>query len=281
MVDEQCILKNDYMEIWHSKSDEGPGIDFHAHTHAEYEILYVLSGDVEFYVEGYKYPFQPESLLLTPPNNFHGWKLRSHHLYHRVAVLFMMPEFLPRAEQSFFMELFNKGPRFFTDISSRNIGFFIDALLKCVDMEAPLQEISLKSRLVSLLSEIAFLQSSHAREPASRDKRIQQVLMYLGEHLAERPAGRPAEEFSLDSLSQRFSISKNYLNILFREATGTTVNQYIRLKRLVLARQELLNGSGAEEAAYKAGFNDYSNFFRAYKAFFGAMPTAKTSKPDA
>jgi len=272
MVDEKRILHNNYMEIWHNKSDEGPGIDFHAHTHAEYEILYVFSGDVEFYVEGYKYPFQPESLLLTPPNNFHGWKPRSRHLYHRVAVLFMMPDFLDRAEQTFFMELFNTGPRFFTDTSSRNIGFFIEALLECVDMEEPLQEIALKGRLVSLLSEISFLQSSHAREPASRDKRVQEVLKYLGEHLSE--------ELSLEGLSQRFSISKNYLNILFRQATGTTVNQYIRLKRLVLARQELINGSGAEEAAYKAGFNDYSNFFRAYKSFFGDMPTAKTNKPE-
>jgi AraC-like DNA-binding protein len=190
-------------------------------------------------------------------------------LYHRVSFHFL-PELLDRTEQTFFLELFKAGPRFFTDTSSRNIGFFVEALLKCVDMEEPLQAIALKGRLVSLLSEISFLQSSYAREPASGDKRIQEVLKYMGEHLTE--------ELSLDGLSQRYSISKNYLNIHFRQATGTTVNQYIRLKRLVLARQELINGSGAEEAAYKAGFNDYSNFYRAYKAVFGNMPTARTGK---
>jgi AraC-like DNA-binding protein len=259
------------MEIWHNKSDEGPGLDFRIHTHAHHEILYVFCGDIEFHVEGYKYPLLPGSLLLTPANNFHGWKPRSGHLYDRVSVLFM-PELLDRAEQSFFLELFNTGPRFFTDSSSRNIGFFIETLLECAGMEPPLREIALKSRLVSLLSEIFLLHSNHAPPPphAHQDKRVQDVLQYLGEHLLE--------ELSLEQVSCQFNISKNYLNILFRQAIGTTVNQYIRVKRLTLARQEILNGNGAEEAAYKAGFNNYSNFYRAYKAFFGDMPSVKPGK---
>jgi AraC-like DNA-binding protein len=182
-----------------------------------------------------------------------------------------MPELLDKAEQSFFLKLFNTGPRFFTDSSSRNIGFFIETLLECAGMEPPLQEIALKSRLVSLLSEISLLYSNQSTPPRThKDKRVQDVLKYLGEHLLE--------ELSLEQVSCHFNISKNYLNILFRQAVGTTVNQYIRAKRLTLARQEILNGSGAEEAAYKTGFNNYSNFYRAYKAFFGDMPSVKPGK---
>jgi AraC-like DNA-binding protein len=45
-----------------------------------------------------------------------------------------------------------------------------------------------------------------------------------------------------------------------------------------MARQEILKGCcTAEEAAYKAGFNDYSNSYRAYKAFFGIIPSDKTA----
>jgi AraC-like DNA-binding protein len=264
------VFHSALVEIWHNKSDEGPGLDFRIHSHAHHEILYVFYGDVEFYVEGYKYPLLPESLLLTPANNFHGWKPCSGHLYHRVSILFM-PELLDKAEQSFFLELFNAGPRFFTDGSSRNIGFFVETLLECAGMEPPLREIALKSRLVSLLSEISLLPLNHKCLPTThKDKRVHDVLKYLGEHLLE--------ELSLEQVSRRFNISKNYLNILFRQAIGTTVNQYIRIKRLTLARQEILNGCGVEEAAYKAGFNNYSNFYRAYKAFFGDMPSVKTGK---
>jgi AraC-like DNA-binding protein len=182
-----------------------------------------------------------------------------------------MPDFLDKAEQGVFLELFNSGPRLFPDTSSRNIGFFMQSILACADMGQPQQRLTLKGRLVSLLSEITLLQLNHTREPESGDKRVHDVLAFLGEHLKE--------ELGLEDLSWRFNISKNYLNTLFRQATGTTVKQYVRIKRLGLVRQELTKGANLEEAAYKAGFNNYSNFYRAYKSFYGSMPsTQRTNK---
>jgi AraC-like DNA-binding protein len=258
------IIHSDNLDIWNNESNIGPGVDFRSHVHAEYEIIYVFSGDVEFYLEEYKYPFFAESLFLTPPNSFHGWKPLSLRVYHRVSVLFM-PELFDQAEQSLFLKLFT-GPQFFPNTSSRNINFYITALLECETMEQPLQKIALKNRLVSLLTEITLLHSKHTREPAFNDTRILSVLKYLEEHLQD--------DLSLENIARRFSISKNYLNLLFRQTTGTTVNHYIRAKRLGLARQEILKGSDIQAAAYKVGFNDYSNFYRAYKSFYGSMPSA-------
>ncbi|MFP3091077.1 AraC family transcriptional regulator [Treponema sp. TIM-1] len=259
------IIHSDHLDVWNNESDMGPGVDFQSHIHADYEIIYVFSGDVELYLEEYKYPLVAESLFLLPPNNFHGWKPLSFRLYHRVSVLFM-PEVFDPAEQSLFLKLFNAGPQFFPNTSSRNINFYITALLECKNMEQPLQKIALKSRLVSLLSEITLLHSQYTREPAFNDKRILGVLKYLEEHLRD--------DLSLEYIARRFSISKNYLNLLFRQTTGTTVNHYIRAKRLGLARQEILKGADMQEAAYRVGFNDYSNFYRAYKSFYGSMPSA-------
>jgi AraC-like DNA-binding protein len=58
---------------------------------------------------------------------------------------------------------------------------------------------------------------------------------------------------------------------------GTTFGRYLRSQRLNLARHEICCGKGAEEAAYTAGFNDYSTFFRAYKALFREAPAASLS----
>jgi AraC-like DNA-binding protein len=259
------IIHVDNLDIWNNKSDIGPGVDFRTHVHAEYEIIYTFCGDVEFYLEGRKYPFLSESLFLTPPYSFHGWKPLSLRPYHRVSILFM-PELLDKTEQTIFLKLFNTGSRFFPNTSSRNINFYITALLECKNMEQPLQKIALKNRLISLLSEITLLHSKYLKEPAPHDKRILKVLKYLGEHLRE--------ELTLEDVAQRVSISKNYLNNLFRQTTGTTVSHYIRTKRLALARQKILKGSDAREAAYSTGFNDYSNFYRAYKALYGSIPSA-------
>jgi AraC-like DNA-binding protein len=265
------IIHIDNLDIWDNQSDIGPGVDFRSHVHEEYEIIYTFRGDVEFYMEGYKYPFLAESLFLMPPNSFHGWKPLSLRLYHRASILFM-PDLFDRTEQTLFLKLFNTGSRFFPNTASRNINFYITALLECKDIEQPLQRIALKSRLVSLLSEVTLLHSKYTKEPASNDKRILEVLKYLEEHLRE--------ELTLEDVARRFNISKNYLNSLFRQTTGTTVNHYIRTKRLGLARQEILKGSTAQEAAYSTGFNDYSNFYRAYKAVYGSMPSAPGKKPS-
>jgi AraC-like DNA-binding protein len=259
------IIHANNLDIWNNESNRGPGVDFRSHVHAEYEIIYVFSGEVEFYLEEYKYPLAAESLFLTPPNSFHGWKPLSFRVYHRVSILFM-PELFDQAEGFLFLRLFNTGARFFPHTSARNINFYITALLECKDMEQPLQGIALKSRLVSLLSAITLLHSKYAGEPAFNDRRILGVLKYLEEHLRE--------ELSLEDVARRFSISKNYLNLLFRQTTGTTVNHYIRAKRLGLARREILKGADIQAAAYEAGFNDYSNFYRAYKSFYGSMPSA-------
>ena len=269
MESKNNIIHTDSLDIWNNESTLGPGVDFRSHLHAEYEIIYVFSGEAEFHLEEYRYPFFSESLFLTPPNTLHGWKPISPRLYHRVSVLFR-PELFDEAEQSIFLKLFTR-PEFFPNTASRNIHFYVTSLLECKDMEMPLQRIALKSRLVSLLSEIALLHSNRARKPASRDKRILGALKYLEEHLQD--------ELTLEDIAARFSVSKNYLNLLFRQTTGTTVNHYIRTKRLGLARQEILKGSTAQEAAYNAGFNDYSNFYRAYKTFYGSIPSAPSKKP--
>ena len=259
------IIHTDYLDVWNNESNEGTGVDFHSHIHEEYEIIYVFSGEVEFYLEGYKYPFLSESLFLVPPNSFHGWKPLSSRLYHRASILFE-PELFNSVEQEHFLKLFSNSPRFFPNTSYRNINFYIRALMECKDMVPSLQVIALKSRLVSLLSEITWLPSSQTSEPVSTDKRILVILKYLEEHLGN--------ELSLEDIARRFNISKNYLNILFRQTTGTTVSNYIKIKRLGFARQEIVRGLKAQEAAYKAGFNDYSNFYRAYKEFFGSLPSA-------
>lgn len=44
-----------------------------------------------------------------------------------------------------------------------------------------------------------------------------------------------------------------------------------------MQEKELAMGTPAAEAASRAGFGDYSSFFRAYRKMFGCAPTDKTA----
>jgi AraC-like DNA-binding protein len=136
-------------------------------------------------------------------------------------------------------------------------------------MDKPLQNAALKHRIIALLTHIFQIYARKPPHASPRDERIEAVISYLNSNF-DKP-------FSLARLSREFCFSKNHLNVVFRRKTGTTVNQYIRMKRLTQARLEIRNGVAAEEAAYTVGFNDYSNFYRAYKAFFGIMPSDKAN----
>jgi AraC-like DNA-binding protein len=211
----------------------------------------------------------PESLMLVPPNSVHGVSTKTTAPHKRISIHFL-PELLDEAERALLLKIFHSSQLYYPDLSATRIDFLFQSVMDCKSMDKELQKTALKHRIISLLTHIFQIYSKIPPHASPRDERIQAVLRYLNSNL-----GKPV---SLDQLSREFYISKNHLNVIFRRETGTTINQYVRMKRLTQARQEIRNGCTAEEAAYKVGFNDYSNFYRAYKTFFGITPSDKTSE---
>jgi AraC-like DNA-binding protein len=224
-----------------------------------------MQGNVEFRIEGRLYKPSPESILLIPPNCAHGDATGTTKLYHHISVHFF-PELLDIAERDFLLSLYTAPSQYYPDLSAIRIDSLVQSIMDCKAMESPFLEIALKYRIITLLTHIYQMHIQDRGKSASRDKRIQAVLEYLNNNLREH--------IKLDQLAGKFNINKDYLNEIFHREMGTTINQYLRVKRLVLASQELRKGANAEEAAYRAGFNDYSNFYRAYKDYFGIKPSA-------
>jgi AraC-like DNA-binding protein len=260
------VISTDMAYVWSTISDE---LYHKIHNHAEYEIYYFMQGNVEYRVEGRLYPFTPESLLLIPPNRMHGVTARSTRLYKRASFHFL-PELLDETERSLLLELFEAPKRYYPDLSSIHMDFFMQSIMECQNMEETLKKIALKHRIITLLTHVYQMHLQDKASTVPKNERIQAILQYLNDNLLET--------IPLVELARKFKLNKNHLNVIFRRETGTTINQYIRVKRLVLARQELRKGVSAEDAAYRAGFNDYSNFYRAYKSFFGVIPSRQTAK---
>ena len=93
---------------------------------------------------------------------------------------------------------------------------------------------------------------------------IRSIILYINQHLTE--------DLSLDALCKQFGISKSYLNKRFKEIAGTTLWDYVLIKRLTIARQNIHNGLSIQEAYQQSGFSDYSNFYRCYVKRFGVSP---------
>lgn len=98
----------------------------------------------------------------------------------------------------------------------------------------------------------------------TENETINQVISYINKNITR--------DLSLDKLSDRFLISKFYLCKQFKTYTGMSVYQYIMKKRLLLSLDMLRQGTPVTSACLKCGFNDYSNYLKAFKREFGKNP---------
>lgn len=84
----------------HTRSDEAD-MEYKMHCHNSYEIYYMVKGNVEYFLEGTSYVPKPGSLLIIPPNCFHGLRVLDGSEYHRIRLHFV-PELLTERKTAAF-----------------------------------------------------------------------------------------------------------------------------------------------------------------------------------
>ena len=94
---------------------------------------------------------------------------------------------------------------------------------------------------------------------------VQDVLRYIGENLSSLQ--------NSDQIAQKFFLHKAYLCRLFKATVGISLWNYVIFRRLQHSNDLIRGGESAEEACYRSGFQNYSNYFRLYKKYFGESPS--------
>ena len=100
---------------------------------------------------------------------------------------------------------------------------------------------------------------------ARYDKKVVEMIHYINENLSK--------DLTIETLSNKFYLSKYHMMRKFKEETGYSMHQYILEKRILAARNLILTGSPATVASVECGFKDYSTFSRAYKKLLGQIPS--------
>ncbi len=80
---------------------------------------------------------------------------------------------------------------------------------------------------------------------------------------------------TLSDLAQQLNVSVSTLQRRFKEASGMTVVEYIRLQKLDKARRDLIEGGlSIGEIAFTAGYKHVANFVSAFKREYSMSPAA-------
>lgn len=107
-------------------------------------------------------------------------------------------------------------------------------------------------------------ESEHKIKVNDSTNMMGQLLTYIDEHLTDT--------LSLDILADNFYVSKSYIVHEFKNRLGLSVHRYIIKKRLAGCRDLMLSGTPISEAYITYGFNDYSNFYKAFRKEYGYSP---------
>ncbi len=247
--------------------------DYGIHYHEYYELYYFVEGDVDYMVEGKEYHLTPHSLLLLSPYSFHGVRVNSEVPYTRYF-LYFTPEVLAPEQRKLLLACFpdnqKNSPKevFYEHTENYNLLVYLENLVASQAQPASVRNHYFDIYTSALLAQINLMSQALRPSPmtTTSSQTISDILDYINDHLSEN--------ITLDLLSERFFISKHYLNRAFKKATGTTVIDYVIYKRTIHARQLLYNGLSATEAGLASGFHDYSSFYRAYKKTFDCSPKA-------
>ena len=272
-TDRQVMLGERPFELYHYLDEIPPKVEFHQHPF--YELFFFISGNVDYTIEGKTYRLRPGDILLTNSMDIHRPEIYPGAPYERIVVWLEDRFFeIPRANGSDLALCFADAAR----RNYRRIHPSPASLRRmwnlCGQIAQEQNSTRLGSQVLSysytfqLLVEICrcyFDAPDCVQEEVTENEKINSVLRYINQNISSN--------LSLDSISQNFYISKFYLSKQFKQFTGISIYQYIMKKRLTISRDMLRNGVSVTNACLECGFNDYSNFLKAFKREFDCNPS--------
>ncbi|MEG2001980.1 MAG: AraC family transcriptional regulator [Clostridia bacterium] len=242
-IDEQAIMNDEFKE----------------HFHTFFEILYFISGDLDYVIENKRFKMSPFDIVIMKPTEHHFIDFHSNSQYERYVLKFS-ERYIPQNLLSIIKNMDShfsipdgEIPKLFQKFDDYNENY----------SDASLQNLN-SATLVELFVFLSLLNSKQSLSPTVVNESMIEILEYINNNLSV--------DLSLDALSQKFYRSKIWLYRAFKESLHTCPNEYITAKRIALARDLLANGYRPTQIFEQCGYQDYSTFYRQYKKLCGTSP---------
>jgi AraC-like DNA-binding protein len=266
----QHMFSGEY-EIYHYQDIGMPGISLHHHDF--YEVYFFLTGIVTYQIEGRIYELKPGDLVLINSSELHQAVVKDLTSPYERIVLWLNPIFIKNLST----ELTDLGQCFEspshknvirTDIESQQqVRALLNKLLNLAEFKGFGHDIYYKTyvtELLLLLNEEMMRVNQRPKVEVRKNRLIDNVINYIETHIEE--------EIPIDTLAEVFFLSKFHLCREFKDQTGTTLHRFMIQKKLILAKDLIMQHLPITEVYQQSGFGDYSNFFRAFRNEYHMTP---------
>jgi len=250
------------------------------HIHNQYEILFVLSENLNCIVDGELYKIKPNSIVLFNNLQFHYSRLAEEGLLFERFVIRFAPEFCkdhlssgdalincflgPLSKTPTIIELDNSLADELKAQFHRLVRIY-EGSRSSESNKLLHEKLILSDIIVTIYDE--FLRANPCVLNEGKEKKwavVSSVLQYIHRNFKD--------QVSLEELAATAYVSKNYLCTLFKDCMGITPHQYVINSRIAQAKQLLACNYSVDDCCRLSGFNNLSHFSRCFKQSTGISP---------
>lgn len=242
------------------------------HVHEEcLEISLCLRGDLEFELEGRSYPFRPDTVFVSRPDEVHRMKIYPRSMS-KYWLLFRMPKgdfpllSLPPDEARWLRREMLDLPRCFTDVNHQVRAAFqrLFYVYDMVPQGTPRRRFLVRNAVSSLFT--ALVDTSKMPERVLPAARLTKIV--------EEIRSAPERNWSIEELARRAELSPTSLLSRFKRLTGSPPHAFVLACRIEKAKKALAKGELSVAAiADSLGFPSAQHFATIFKRITGASPS--------
>ncbi|MGN1052332.1 MAG: helix-turn-helix domain-containing protein [Candidatus Scatosoma sp.] len=235
--------------------------EYYLHMHNDYEILFFFGGNADYVIENELYHLQKNSLLFIKPMVYHGLHILSAQPYER-AVFNFSKQALTESQREYVDSLAS-----FYHANENSPLYNIFTSLRSCEKNFDKQEFEyLKSS--SLYNILSNLHHAEPRETVVHGKSengvLNEIIKYINDH-ADR-------KLDTQNLSDRFFVSKSWIDHTFKKVLKTSPKRYINEKKILYAQSMILEGHAPKDVVELCNYENYATFYRQYVTYLHHEP---------
>ena len=258
---------------FHIRGFKVRSLDWPPHWHDEIEIVYVLSGKLEMYLGKKRYILNEKDIMLINSGDIHHYtKCENEMIIVQFGLSMLDTMFIPIFANRRFLDPHiryeNQNTKKYSDIIVKHIMEIVDEY----DKKLPGYETILKARIYDLQVHLVRnlptedFTDQEIKTKCNRQQRLEKVIQFVEDNYTEN--------ITINEAAGIANYSVYHFARFFKETTGMTFEQYLRMYRLRKAEEFLfVTDDLITEIAYKVGFNSVKTFNRNFKEKYGCTPS--------
>ncbi len=244
-------------------------VEINLHHNDYYEAILVANGSSVIIIEGRSSIITGCDIVLISPAEMYNFDISSSSDFEAYSVR-LSPKYIEElsTKKSDLLTCFKK-----TCSSKCNVlkssGAYFKRFLSLIKLASDSsqsfgRDIMENVNMATFLVTLNRLTYENLAEGVIEETLVDKIVAYVEANL-DKP-------LTLDSIAKKFCISSSRLTHFFKDETKISLYRFITQKRLAKSKALLIEGYSVKEAATMSGFNDISNFYRAFKEAFNTTP---------